>query len=333
MRAPDLLKRIGLFAVVFAVVFGGSVAVLGGGSSGTPSAAPGSEGVFTGDDLVASVPAEAGEIDLQANASGKVVLIDASHGASIDREQLAPVQQSLTESGAEVRILAAQQRGRTGAESAFNASLRSADAIVILGAEQQYSKAQVAGLERFGNAGGRILVVKEPPQMDLTWILFIGSRERQEAAPLPLTPLMSRFGIAFGNGYLYNMEDYDTNYRNVYGVPRGNSTLTEDVDRLVFHESTPVQGGTPVVRATEGTELSQTRTTDQYGLVARSGNLIAIGDSSVLGQGYYRRADNEIFVGNLLEFLVSGEKSPENAPAPPETNSTASKPTPPRPRP
>lgn len=321
MRAPDVLRRLGVFALVLVLVLGSSVAVIGDGSSGTTGPDTPPVDAFDGT-AVASVPEETGSIELAGNASGQVVLIDASHGAELDREQLAPITTTLTRNGAEVRILTAQQqRGQQG-ESPFNASLRSADAFVVIGAEQQYTQAEVNGLEQFARAGGRVLVVKEPPRMQLTSILFLGAERSRPSAPQPLTPLLSRFGVAFGNGYLYNMQEYDTNYRNVYGVPNGDRNLTEGVDRLVFHESTPVQGPSTVIHTTPDTELSETRTQDRYGVVAKSGNLVAVGDSSVMSHDYYRRADNEVFVSNLLTFLVSGEKTPQNAPQPPQTNST-----------
>jgi hypothetical protein len=154
------------------------------------------------------------------------------------------------------------------------------------------------GLQAFAEAGGRVLVLKEPPQIE-SRIFF--RPPRPESVPMPLAPLVSRFGVSFGNGYLYHMEHYDTNYRNVYVTPASDGELTEGVDRLVFHESTPVHGGTPVLQTTEGTELSETRETGQYSVAVRADNVAVIGDASVFGQAYYRRADNEVFVGNVLE--------------------------------
>lgn len=334
MQPRDVLARVGVFVVVLALVVAGAAAITGNDSPDTPSMNAMTVEAYSGNDTVAAVPEESGELEVSADAEETVVVIDASHGASIDREQLTPMVEALTASGAEVRFLSEQAgRGGLGSESPFNASLQDADAFIAFGGEQAYTPDEVNGLEAFAQAGGRVLVTKEPPQMQPRFILF-GRPSPQQSVPAPLTPLMSRFGVSFGNGYLYHMAEYDTNYRNVYATPTGNTALTEGVDRLVFHESTPVRGPTPVVRTIEGTELSKTRTADRYGVVVRSGNVTAVGDASVFGQAYYRRGDNEVFVGNVLEFLVTGEKQPATAPVDPEpsgeTNETR---TPPPPRP
>lgn len=319
MEPEAIARRVGVFAVLLLVVLGSSIAFAGGAAPSAPSVKSMSVEAYSGDGLVASEPTETGEIELAADAKGQVVVIDASHGASIDREQLAPVVSALTASGAEVRFFTRERQPRPGpgGGSPFNASLRDADAFVALGAERGYTQEQVDGLEAFADAGGRVLILKEPPQFESTFSLFRPSRP--ESVPMPLTPLVSRFGVSFGNGYLYNMQDYDTNYRNVYATPASDGALTEGVDRLVLHESTPVNGATPVLRTTAGTELSETRAAGQYGVAVRTDNVVVIGDTSVFGQAYYRRADNEVFVGNVLEFLVTGDKTPENAPEPPES--------------
>lgn len=334
MQPREAAKRIGVFAIVLLVVIAGGVAFASSGQPDTPEINSMTVETYSGENAVASVPKESGAVEMTANATGKVVLIDASHGASMDREQLTPLVETLTANGAEVRFLSARggpRPMRPGGGSPFNASLRQADAFITFGAEQAYTQSQVNGLETFADAGGRILVVKEPPQMQITFLLFGPQRQERQSVPMPLMPLVSRFDVSYGNGYLYNMHQYDTNYRNVYATPAGNGPLTEGVERLVLHESTPVRGPTPVMETTERTELSETRKQGQYGVVVRSGNMTAVGDSSLFGQAYYRRGDNEVFVGNTLDFLVSGEKVPENAPAPPEPQEPPEPPAGPRP--
>lgn len=319
MQLREIIGRVGVFVVVLALVVAGAAAVTGSESPESPRMNATTVEAYSGNDTVAAVPEESGEIELATDANGTVVLIDASHGASMNRDQLTPLIEALTASGAEIRFLSDQAtRGGFGEESPFNASLQGADAFIAFGADQEYTPDEVNGLEAFAEAGGRVLIAKEPARLQRRVILIRRSSSQQNV-PAPVTPLVSRFGVSFGNGYLYNMDEYDTNYRNVYATPTGNDALTEGVDRLVLHESTLVRGPSTVVRTIDGTELSKTRTADRYGVVVRSGNLTAVGDASVFGQGYYRRADNDVFVENVLEFLVTGEKQPATAPASPES--------------
>lgn len=320
MQPDEFLKRAGLGVLIFSLVLAGGLLVAGEQPAETPPGETQPVDAYDTDGMVADVPADTGAIELTANATEKVVVIDTSHGATLDRNQLTPLVETLTDNGAEVRFLTAENGGRHGPEStaAFNASLRNADAFLAFGAEQQYTQKQINGLERFADAGGRVLITKEPARMQPS-ILIFGGRPTQQAAPMPLAPLGSRFGVSFGNGYLFNMHEYDTNYRDIYAAPTTSGQLTAGVDRLVFHEATPVRGPKTVVRSTEGTELSETRKEARYGVVVQSGNLTVVGDSSIFGQEYVRRGDNEIFAGNILDFLVGGTKTPQNAPAPPES--------------
>jgi hypothetical protein len=309
----SLVGRLAVFVVVLVATVGAGVALVGGGGgSPTPAVDGAPADVFTGEDAVAEVPAESGSVTMDADASGTTVLVDAGHGSAPSREQLAPLVTTLVENGATVRFYAGQR-------APLNASLREADAFVTFGAERGYTDAELAGLQAFTDAGGRVLVLNEPAQQSLGGLLF--GPPSQGGLETPLAPLANQYGLAFDGGYLYNMHEYDTNYRNVYATPAGDTALTEGVDRVVLHESVPVAGGQAFVTTTDRTALSATREQAAYGVAARNGNVVAVGDSSLFGQEYLRRADNEVLVGNLLDFLVSAEKSPADAPQPPERGS------------
>jgi hypothetical protein len=309
MSATSAIARAGFFAAVVVLAAVIVTAAIGGGSQSAPEVSQLNAASFNSDEAVATPPEESGELSMSADASGKVVVIDVAHAGSIDREALTPLVSTLTENGATVRYhVGERQNGRP-----LNASLRSADAFVVLGAEQGYTEGELNGLAAFSDAGGRVLLLNEPSQASTAGMGLL-SPTTSESVTKPMTPLMSQYGLSYGNGYLYNMHDYDTNYRSVYATPTGDSALTEGVDRTVFYAAVPVQGGNMAVTATEQTTLSQTRRQDTYGVVARSGNVVAVGDTNVLTQEFLYRADNEQLIGNLLDFLVTGEKSPADAP-------------------
>lgn len=308
----SLIGRIAVFLVVLVATVGAGIAFVGGGGGGgapTPAVDGSPAAVFTGENAVAAVPEESGEVTMDADANGTTVLVDAGHGSAPSREQLAPLVTTLAENGATVRFYAGQR-------APLNASLRKADAFVTFGAERGYTDAELAGIQAFTDAGGRVLILNEPSQQSLGG-LFFGPPSRG-GLETPLAPLANQYGLAFDSGYLFNMHEYDTNYRNVYATPANDGALTDGVDRVVLHESVPVAGGQAFVTTTDRTALSATRTEAAYSVAARSGNVVAVGDTSLFGQEFLRRADNEVLVGNLLDFLVSGEKSPANAPQPPQ---------------
>jgi len=304
---PDLGARVVFFAGL--VVLAGALGGLTAGGAGSASIdgdvdAPS----FNADESVATVPAESGELTMSADAEGTEVVIDTAHSASIDREALAPIVTTLTENGATVTY----HLGPRSGGQPLNDSLADADAFVVLGGGSSYTDAQLDGLEAFSDAGGRVLVMNEPEKAS-TAASLLGLSTGGSGVPSPLAPMLSQYGLAYDNGYLFTQGEETLNYREVAGTPTGDADLTEGVDRAVFYEATPVTGGETVITAEE-TTLSQTRRTGSYGVVARSGNVVAVGDTSVATQEFLYRADNEQLVGNLLDFLVSGEKSPATAP-------------------
>ena len=300
-------KRAGVFVgvLVLAVAVGSLAAGVGGQSA--PAVNEANASAFNTGDAVAEVPNESGELTMSEDAEGKVVIIDTTYSASVTPETVTPMANTLTENGATVRYSSG------GSGFGLNSTLSEADAYIVVGATRTFSESDVAGLQAFTDAGGRVVLLNEP-QGGSTASLggLLGSAAT--GTPNPLLPLTNEYGLSYDNGYLYNMEENSNNYRNVYATPSGDSPLTEGVDRVVLHESVGVNGGQSVLTATDGTTQSTTRRSENYPVLTRSDNLVAAGDSSILDQEWLYRADNEELVGNLLDFLVSGEKSPEDAP-------------------
>lgn len=306
----DATKRVGIFAgvLVLALLVGSLAAGVGGQSA--PSVTDANASAFNTGDAVAEVPDESGEISMSASAEGQVVVIDTTRSSSVTPETVTPMANALIENGATVRY----SSGGSGYGAGLNSTLSGADAYVLFGASAPFSGADAAGLKAFTDAGGRVVLMNEPRQRAPVGLLGSSRTSGSFATPDPLLPVSSEYGLGFENGYLYNMQDNANNYRNIYATPSGNSPLTEGVDRVMLHESVAVNGGDTLVTATEGTTLSTTRQSETYGVLTRSGNLVAVGDASFFDQEHVYRADNEVLVGNLLDYLVSGEKAPEDAP-------------------
>jgi outer membrane protein assembly factor BamB len=220
---------------------------------------------------------------------------------------------TLTENGHEVSSVGGS--GSTVGPDRFNASLRRADALVVVNPSRRYSAEQAAGVRAFAEAGGRVLVLSDPPQTRVSGGLFSVSTEQVGGKTTSLT---SPLGIAFGDDHLYHTTRNANNYRAVYATPAGESDLAAGVDRVVFRGAAPVVSadGETVLSTVEGTTVSSSRRDGTYPVVARVGNVTAIGDSEVFARQTVYDADNEAFAGNVADFLVRGEKA-ANAPVPP----------------
>lgn len=323
MQPAEIGKRLGVFLAVLVVVGAGVTALTGGGG-----VAPAGDGAHPVDvathssaDVIAEQPAEEGQVTMDAETEGKVVVIDVSHTTRVDEFDLRTVVDALSRNGHEVRI---HEGGRSEPGRLLNASLRPADALLVVAPTQRFTTDEANGVAAFTEAGGRMAVLAEPEGQSAASVLGVPVAAGSERAHAELAPVASRLSVSVGSGYLYDIEDNVNNVADIGVTPVAEGPLTEGVERVVVHEATPVTGSNVLLRTDESAELSTTRRADGYGVAVRSHNVTVVGDSSLLAPEWVYLGDNEVFVGNLLDFLVTGEKAPSNTPRP------AGPPAPPR---
>jgi hypothetical protein len=318
MRPADVASRVGAFVLVAILVAG---AIVGSGM-----VAGGSGGGYSADELtvdahqsvdIASPPTEEGTIDVSASTSGKVVVIDDAHGNDVDEIQLRPLVNALTENGHEVRFYR-PDRGPSG--QTLNETLRGADAFVSVAPDNRFSTSESKSIEAFLDAGGRVLAAGEPEGSSLGGGVFgIAFAGGGGASSAEFAPALSPHGLTVGSGYLYDTTDNVNNHANLRVSPAGEGNLTAGVEEVVVHEATPVSGENVLLRTDSSAELSTTRDAEAYGVLARSGNLAVLGDSSVLDPDWAYVADNEALLGNLVDYLVTGERTPMPEPSGPNS--------------
>jgi hypothetical protein len=313
MSAPKSRLAAAFVVIVVVIVGGAAVApyALGSGGGDDPTTAANQQ--FQPDSVLPDSGAEKGEIGMDSDASDKTVLVDVGHANDISETQLEPLLSTLVENGHQVRFYRGQRRS-------LNESLRSADAFLVVSPRERFTGDELAGVQAFTDAGGRVLVMGDPPAVEAGGGLFFGLGGLEETGPQTAS-LGSNYGIAYGSGYLYNMATNDNNYQSIYARPAGGSALADGVDRVVMREAAPIRTGdaTRVLAASEGTQLSTTRETGRYTVVARNGNVAAVGDTEFVTRENAHDADNEVLIGNLADFLVDGDKKP-GAPADPDSD-------------
>jgi len=325
MPAREVLRQVGLFVVIVAVVVGGTaVAGTVGFSGDAPSPPEIQNEQFRPSNALPPTDAESGTVTMDATGESKTVLIDVGHENGVSEGDIQPLVNVLIENGHEVTYFTREDRD-------LNESLRSADAYLVANPHRRYTDSQVAGVEAFEAAGGRVMLLADPAQTQVSGGLLMA---RVEQVGSKDTAVGSSFGVGFGGGYVYNMRENQNNFKSVYATATGSADLTRGVDRVVLRDAAPLVApdDATVLRGLEGTTLSTTRRQDTYALAARTGNVTAVGDTSFLNPENVYFADNEVFVGNLADFLVSGNKT-AGAPKPPQPEGGPTGPTGPGPGP
>lgn len=319
MPARELVAPAVAFVVLVAVIVGGAAAVpfvSGGQSDDVTNLAERQTDI---DAVTVPEAAAEGEITMDSDADSKTVLIDRAHANRLSDEKLSILVNTLVANGHEVDFVTREQaRG-----PAWNESLRSADALLIANPNQPYTPGQLAGVQAFADAGGRVVMMSDPASIQRSGLFGFGVQQQSNDDPA----LNSVFGISAQSGYLFNMHEYQQTFTSVYATP-GDGPLAEGVDQVVVRDAAAVStaDGQTALTAGEQTRLSTTRRADTYGVAVQSGNVSLIGDTDFLTPESAYVADNNVFIGNIADFLVTGEKT-GNAPAPPSESSGGSAPT------
>ncbi|CQH51303.1 GATase domain protein [Halobacterium hubeiense] len=324
MRAREVARSVAVVAVVAAVVV---AAAFAGGfllDSPTQSEAP-SAPAYDANELVAEPIDDSGSVTAPAGDESKTVVIDVSHGNGVSENSLQPFVDALVAAGHEVQLFGGGSSSTIGAEpgAAFNETLRGADALVVASPATSYSSNEVAGVEAFADAGGRVLLAAEPPTTTSTTstvsIPGLTSSSSVSASGQPAN-LAASFGVSFGDGYLYDMAENANNFQSVYAG--GDSGVADGVGDAILTDATPVTtgGGASPVLTASGVSLSSTRDEGSYAVAARNGNVLAVGDTDFLTSGAATEGDNDVLASNVAAFLVTGDKE-AGAPAAPAGSS------------
>jgi len=341
-------RLIGVFVVIVALAVVGGVVLGAAGDSGQPDGAEvsgQSPAQFQPDAVNEEYDPETGDIEVDAGEQDKRILVDTRHGNQFSQADLEPVVEAAFESGHTIEFGAeASSSGTRRGGSSYQETLSNYDGVLIIQPTGEFSQSERNALQNYTDAGGRVAVLAEPTQIQAALGLF--------GVPSPVsfgaTNLSRNYGLQVGAEGLYNMNEdrNDNNFKSIYASPSADGTLTEGVETISFD-----QGGYVVVNedhedagrietlytAAEGTRTLDTRRTGEYPVVARNDNMVLVADSSFIEQSEVYDVDNEVFVGNLVEFLVSGDLeddfpdgTSESAPEPPEPPEPPT-PTPPGP--
>jgi hypothetical protein len=346
------VRLAGVFVAIVLLAVAGAVVL----SAGGPAASADGERIsgqspasFQPENVNQEFDPEDGEIQIDATTDTKRILVDTRHGNEVSRSDLEVAAEAVFEAGHSLEFGAGtqSQSARRDGDTDYRATLQHYDGVLVVQPTQGFSNNETEALREYADSGGRVVVLAEPSQVQLGGGLFASS----SVVSFGATNMTRQFGVQVGAEMLYNVDDAsnDNNFKSIYATPSGDGALTEGVETISLDQS-----GYAVVRntgvvdvlytATEGTRTLDSRREGSYPVVARNDNVVFVADSSFLLPSEIYDVDNEVFTGNLMEFLVSGDLDPEYGPAettgpprepptPPETPTPAGPPEPQTPTP
>ncbi|MEZ3117375.1 hypothetical protein RYH80_15780 [Halobaculum sp. MBLA0147] len=309
----DRLKAAGLTVAIVVVVVGAAAVLpmVQGQSTGTPEQpAELDTSQYEPDNALIEPGPESGQIEMSADAEPKTIVFDVGHENDIERSEIAPLVDTLVANGHTVRFFDPRADPRVD----LNTSLSKADAFVTVNPRSRFSASQRRGLRNFTDSGGRLMVMMDPAESTASFGFFgFGGGSQSSSSATGVT---SEYGVSTGPSELFNISADGRHYSRIATTGAG-GTLGEGVDRVVMDDAVPVAVGgdaTVAVRTAGEVTIESNRRSGRYPVAATNGNVSVIGDATFLQPDDAYVADNEVLIGNVADFLVSGEKIDENAP-------------------
>ncbi len=307
MDPEEVIKPLALFGIVLIAVVA-LTAIVSLSAADTEAPPPDGSNVqgqspsqYQPDAVDPDVASEGGEITVDSDAADGRILVDSRHGNQLPDDGIARVSQALFEAGYSIEV------GGQTAERGFNATLERFDAVLIVQPTTEYTAGERKALREYADRGGRVVVLADAPSL-------VAGRFSTTTVDFGANNLTAAFGTRLGTEELYNLDDAanDNNYESIYASPVSDGVLTEGVETVTFDTATSAvirdgTGAQAVIRAAEGTTSAETRRVARYPTVVRNGNFTFVTDASFMQTSEIYDEDNEVFVGNLLEYMLAGD--------------------------
>ncbi|AFZ73596.1 DUF4350 domain-containing protein [Natronobacterium gregoryi] len=317
MNGDEIRSRLVVFAVVVLLAVTAVAAagvITNQGSTEKPTV---DQVQFQPENVDAPELERGGEISIDVPTGTETVVIDTAHANDVSKDDLQPVVSTLVADGNTVEYFDSESGGLSASpeerENELAETLEDADAYIVVEPNDRYTPGEAEIVSDFADADGRVLFVGGPDAGGGALLGLLGPMGTDTGDDGEFESVTSQFGIAYDTGYLYDMQDYENNYQTLAVTPAAETDLTDGVDHVVFDGPTQVAtAGQPLLTTSPTAEHSESRETGEYPVAAQNDNAVAVGDTGFMTSENYNVADNEVFISNILEFLVSGNATPGN---------------------
>jgi hypothetical protein len=240
-------------------------------------------------------------------SQGAIILLDEAHNNQFLPSEIDSLTTILHARNARLESVASD-----GYESRNLADqLKYVIAYISICPNESFSLEEVRLLEGFVQRGGRILVLTDPTRGSVSYD-YSGYATTLATDVNAANSLLASFDITIVNDYLYNMTQYEGNFRNVIFQKFSADAFTNGLGKVVFYAAHSIQTRSGELLLTGADTTLSSRTDSGGGLSAGAlnagGQVLAIGDMTFLQPPYNLVADNPVLIRHLADFLLEAER-------------------------
>lgn len=245
-----------------------------------------------------------GESDTETDIpqTGGVVLFDLTHANQYQPADVESLQDAIEKRGGRVETVSDA--------ASLETRLKYASTLTVISPSTPFSTDESRIVQAFVRRGGRLLVFTDATHGLVYTDFFTGSTLSYPDTDL-INPLLAPFGITVNNDYLYNVEEHEGNFRNIFFEGFGKNELTFGLKKIALYgtHSIKTSSGLILFRGTESTLSSRDDAQHQSeggAALNKDGNVLVFGDFTFLSSPYQNILDNSTLIANIADFSLGG---------------------------
>ena len=216
------------------------------------------------------------------------LLIDAAHRNNFGHSELNVLLSRVSARGYSSSFYDADSRGTLAEE------LSQADAFLVILPVVWFSPDEIAAVLEFVQGGGKVLLIGDPGRF------------------FHMNDLSEPLGVFFQPDFLYNLDEYDSNFREIFVRDFEADPITTGVNEVALYYAGSLQSAGPGLAYTGGQTLSSiSEVNESHSPIAIGAhrNVLAVYDWTFMIPPYSGVKDNARLVSNIADFLTESERT------------------------
>jgi len=163
------------------------------------------------------------------------------------------------------------------------------DAFVVVCPRAEFSKKERETIDEFVNNGGKLLLIADPTRRG------------------KMNSLSLDFGLIFEPDYLYNLKEYDANYRNIFVSEFKENEITNDLKKIALYTAGSISSDNcSIALVDENTFSSLIETRQELSpiVLANESKVLAIYDLTFMTEPHNGILDNNRLIANIADWLA-----------------------------